>query len=73
MNDLRLDEVHTTLLVQWLVSFAMLQEGLPREVCSNSVFLQVTDTQDRFCHVSTTWKSYRFRWFPILNPMCRFP
>ena len=36
---------------EWLVSLAMLQEGLLREVCFNSVFAQVTDTQDRFCHV----------------------
>ena len=27
----------------------MLQEGLLREVCFNSVFAQVTHTQDRFC------------------------
>ena len=51
MNDLGLDEVHTTFLDQWLVSFAMLQEVLPYEVCFNSIFAQVTDTQDRFCHV----------------------
>ena len=51
MNDLRLDEVHTTFLDQWLVSLAMLQEGLTRELCFNSVFAQVTDPQARFCHV----------------------
>ena len=51
MNDLLLDEVHTTFLDLWLVSFAMLQEGFPREVCFHYVFAQVTDTQDRFCHV----------------------
>ena len=51
MKDLRLDEVHTTVLHQWLESFAMLQEGLLRELCFNSVVAQVTDTQDRFCHV----------------------
>ena len=52
MNDLRLDEVHTTFLDQWLVSFAMLQKkGLLREVCYDSVFAQITDTQDRLCRV----------------------
>ena len=44
MNDLGLDEVHTTFLDQWLASFAMLQEVLPHEVCFNVVFAQVTDT-----------------------------
>ena len=51
MNDLRLDEVHTTFLDQWLVSFAMLQKGLLRDVCYDSVFAQTTDTQDRLCRV----------------------
>ena len=51
MNDLRLDEVHTTFLDQWLVSFAVLQKGLLRDVCFDSVFAQATDTQDRLCHV----------------------
>ena len=51
MNDLRLDEVHTTFLDQGFVSLAVLQEGLLREVCFDSVFAQVTDTQDRLCHL----------------------
>ena len=38
MNDLRPHEVHTTFLDQWFVSFAMIQEELPREVCFTSVF-----------------------------------
>ena len=61
MKDLRLDEVHATFLDQWLVSFAMLQEWLSREVCFTSVFAQVIDTQDRFCHVYHVVKSHRFR------------
>ena len=51
MNDLRLDEVHTAFLNQRFVSLAILQEGLPREVCFDSVFAQETDTQDRLCHL----------------------
>ena len=35
MNDLGLDEVHITVLDQWLSSFVMLQEGLSRQ---NSFF-----------------------------------
>ena len=72
MNDLGLDEVHTTFLDQWLVSFAMLQEVLPHEVCFNSIFAQVTDTQDRFCHV---WhmKLISFQMISkILNQICLF-
>ena len=51
MNDLRLDRVHTGSLDQGFVSLATLQEGLPREVCFDSVFTQVTDTQDRLFHL----------------------
>ena len=41
MNDLGLDEVRTTFLDQWLVSFAMLKEVLPHEVCFNSIVAPV--------------------------------
>ena len=50
MNDLRLDEVHTAFLDQMFVPLPVLQEGLSREVCFASVFVQVTDTQ-RLCHL----------------------
>ena len=50
VDDLRLDE-DTAFLDERFVSFTVLQEGLSREVCFNSVFAQVTDTQDRFCHL----------------------
>ena len=60
MNDLRLDEVHTTFLDQWLLSFGMLQDGLPRELCFDSVSAQGTDAEDRFV-TSVTWNSNGFR------------
>ena len=51
MNDLRLDEAHTVFLDQGFSSVAVLQEGFSREVCFGSVFAQITDTQDRLCHL----------------------
>ena len=36
------------------VSLAALQERLSREECFDSVFTQVTDTQDRLCHLHHT-------------------
>ena len=53
MNDLRLDEVHTAFLDSGYVSLAVLQEGLSREVCFKSVFAQVTETQERLCHLAS--------------------
>ena len=38
VNDLRLHEVHTAFLDQRFVSLAVLEEGVSREVCFDSVF-----------------------------------
>ena len=50
MTSLRLHEVHTFFLDQRFSSVSVLQEGFSREVCFDSVFPQVTGTQDRFRH-----------------------
>ena len=51
VNNLCLDEAHTVLLDQGFSSVAALQEGFSREVRFSSVFAQLTDTQDRLCHL----------------------